>query len=73
MGKKDFVMDHLEDGAKIQDDYTIKDVLGSGAYGEVRKCIHLRTKEVRAVKIINKSLMKQKESERLKSEIGLLR
>ena len=66
MGKKDFVMDHLEDGARIQDDYTIKDVLGSGAYGEVRKCIHLRTKETRAVKIINKSLMKSKELDRLK-------
>jgi len=40
--KEDFVFDHLNDGSDIKSDYKIGDVLGSGAFGEVRKCIHIR-------------------------------
>ena len=35
-------------------DYIIKDVLGSGAFGEVRTCEHKVSGQIRAVKIINK-------------------
>jgi hypothetical protein len=38
--QSDFFVDHLEDGRKITQDYKIEDVLGSGAYGEVRSCVH---------------------------------
>jgi hypothetical protein len=40
--KEDFVFDHLEDGSDVKDDYKIGDVLGSGAFGEVRACVHHR-------------------------------
>lgn len=40
---------------KLQEDYKIlKGVIGTGTFGEVRRCINLESKEVRAVKIIKK-------------------
>lgn len=45
-----------ENKAVFYDIYTINpNLLGAGAWGEVRKCYHKRTKEVRVVKIIKKS------------------
>jgi serine/threonine protein kinase len=38
----------------MTDDYKIGEVLGSGAYGEVRICQHRKTNITRAVKIIIK-------------------
>ena len=35
-----FIFDHLKNKDDIRKDYQINDVLGSGAFGEVRKCIH---------------------------------
>ena len=66
LNKQDFVFDHLNEGTDIKDDYKIQDVLGAGAYGEVRKCKHRRTKNERAVKIISKESMNNKEQKRLK-------
>lgn len=39
--------------------------LTSGAYGEVRKCLHKETKALRAVKIINKKFLEQDEKDKL--------
>src|SRR5689334_16993613 len=44
-----------------------------GAYGKVQKCIHKITKEVRAVKIMDKKQMTDKEKVRLKYEIDILK
>jgi len=61
LNKQNFVFDHLRDGRKIKDDYSIKDVIGTGAYGEVRKCKHHKTGAERAVKIILKEQMSKEE------------
>ena len=52
--------------------YEMKETLGKGKYGEVKKAVHLDTKQVFAVKIINKKIMSQSEllSLRLEIEIG---
>ena len=50
---------------KMRDYYRITDLLGEGAYGEVRKCIYKEEeldkgssyKQYRAVKILKKALM----------------
>jgi calcium-dependent protein kinase len=44
-----------------------------GGYGKVQKCIHKITKEVRAVKIMNKAKMNSSELTRLKYEIDVLK
>ena len=44
-----------------------------GAYGEVRKCQHRETKALRAVKIIPKKSLEEKEKEKLLNEINILR
>jgi calcium-dependent protein kinase len=44
-----------------------------GAFGKVLKCIHKITKEVRAVKVLNKTKMDEKEKTRLKYEIDILK
>ena len=63
--KQDFVFDHLSDGSDVKEDYKIGDVLGSGALGEVRRCVHIRQKTKRAVKIILKDTVDKQEQERL--------
>ena len=55
------MFDHLRDGRKIKEDYSIKDVIGTGAYGEVRLCKHLKTGVERAVKIILKESLSKSE------------
>ena len=47
-------------------------MLGTGAYGEVRKCMNKKTSQVRAVKIIRKENMSKKEQTQLESEINIL-
>ena len=42
---------------KFRDNYQIGNVLGNGAFGEVRKCINRTTKVIRAVKLIRKEKM----------------
>lgn len=48
-------------------------ILGEGAFGKVQRCIHKVTKEIRAVKILNKAQMDEKEKVRLKYEIDILK
>lgn len=44
-----------------------------GAYGEVRKAIHKKTNQERAVKIINKSSTTKEDQEKLINEVNILR
>ena len=50
----------------------IGNTLGSGAFGEVKQCTHIKTKQVRAVKILVKANMSRLEKQRLKEEISIL-
>lgn len=47
--------------------------MGQGAFGEVRKCVHWASWQVRAVKIIDKSKLDSAEKKRLFDEIDILR
>lgn len=57
---------------KIRDHYRIGKVLGSGAFGEVRLCLHKETQVQRAVKVLRKNLLDEKEMDMLKNEITIL-
>lgn len=56
----------------IEKYYDLADVLGSGTFSVVRKGIHLKTKEVFAVKCIDKKGVEDK-SEMIQTEIDILR
>jgi calcium-dependent protein kinase len=58
---------------KIRDHYRIGKVLGSGAFGEVRLCLHKDTQTQRAVKVLRKNLLDDKEMDMLKNEIAILK
>jgi calcium-dependent protein kinase len=58
---------------KIRDHYRIGKLLGSGAFGEVRLCLHKETQTQRAVKVLRKNLLDPKEMEMLKNEIAILK
>lgn len=60
-------------GGKIRDHYRIGKLLGSGAFGEVRLCLHKETQTQRAVKVLRKNLLDPKEMEMLKNEIQILK
>lgn len=60
-------------GGKIRDHYRIGKLLGSGAFGEVRLCLHKETQSQRAVKVLRKNLLDPKEMEMLKNEIAILK
>lgn len=47
-------------GEKRVNQYLMREVLGRGAYGKVRRCVDEQTGAVRAVKIIRKSVLKRK-------------
>ena len=49
-----------------------KNVLGSGAFGEVRKAIHRKTGLVRAIKIITKSKHTLEELSVMRNEVNIL-
>lgn len=71
MGASDFV---VEKTGKIEQDYTIiNPPLGKGAFGEVRKGIHKKTKEERAIKFIDKILCPKDELEKLFNEVHVLK
>ena len=67
---KDFVSRKV---GKIRDHYRIGKVLGSGAFGEVRLCLHKDTQSQRAVKVLRKNLLDEKEMDMLKNEIAILK
>ena len=65
-----------ENKNKITTEYLItSEVLGKGAFGVVRKCIHLITNQARAIKIISKNKCSKVTNEKKKflSEINILK
>ena len=69
ISKADFIR---ENDGKFRDHYKIGQVIGQGAFGEVRKCVHQTTKAVRAVKLIKKDIMSAEEEKAFKEEIEIL-
>jgi hypothetical protein len=61
----------MEKKGSIYDEYTVLDVLGKGAFGEVKKVEHKSTHKIYAMKIINRSLCSA--SENLLNEIEILK
>lgn len=52
------VYDYTDDPKKtFKEDYELKSVIGHGTKGEVRMCVHRRSKAKRAVKIIKTKSM----------------
>ena len=68
--KSDFIR---ETQGKFGDFYRIGKALGLGSFGEVRKCESKLTGTVRAVKILNKTSLKERDVLRFHYEIELLR
>jgi len=57
---------------KFRDEYVVKDQLGAGAFGEVRKVVHKATGLVRAAKILRKDAIDQEETNKLIAEVQIL-
>jgi len=66
---KDFVKART---TKFRDEYVVKDQLGQGAFGEVRKVIHKTTGLARAAKILRKDAISTSEHSKLIQEVQLL-
>jgi calcium-dependent protein kinase len=62
-----------QNAGKLRDYYRIGKMLGSGAFGEVRMCVHRDTGAQRAVKVLRKSHMDDDEKKMLFNEINILR
>ena len=63
----------LSNDGKFKEKYSLGQLLGQGAFGEVRKCINRNTKAIRAVKLIKKESMNQDEEMSFKYEINILK
>ena len=59
--------------AQLRDSYDIQEVLGQGAFGQVCKCVHKQSGEVRAIKLIKKASLSRAEKLMLFTEIENLR
>ena len=71
--QKDFVLEY-ESMATFQKNYELSEkVLGSGAFGMVKKATKRTSGEVRAVKMIDKLQLDQQEKISLKYEIDILK
>lgn len=57
----------------IYKEYEIGEFMGSGKYGEVRKCVHKKTRKQVAIKILNKQKMKMKNYDMVRNEIEILK
>jgi calcium-dependent protein kinase len=57
----------------LRDHYKIGKVLGTGAFGEVRMCVHRSTNVQRAVKVLRKSKLNEDETRMLFNEISILK
>ena len=69
-----------EQNKVMRDHYRIGDLLGTGAYGQVRKCVYKEdmkdrnspVKEYRAVKILSKAHMEDKDIDAFKEEVACM-
>jgi len=57
---------------KFRDEYVVKEQLGQGAFGEVRRVIHKATGLLRAAKILRKDAIDAEEHSKLITEIQIL-
>jgi len=69
ISKSTFVKQNYE---QFTTNYKIGAEIGSGSFGVVRKCTHIKTGQIRAVKLINKDPINS-ESESIKKELEILR
>jgi calcium-dependent protein kinase len=58
---------------KLRDHYRIGKMLGAGAFGEVRVCVHRESGAQRAVKVLRKSHMDEDEKRMFFNEINILK
>ncbi len=71
ISKSTFVKQNLE---QFQAKYKVGPQVGSGSFGTVRRCVHLKTGQTRAVKLIEKARGEApSEKETLKKELEILR
>ena len=63
----------MQHAGKLRDHYRIGKMLGSGAFGEVRVCVHRESGAQRAVKVLRKSHMDDDEKKMLFNEINNLK
>lgn len=56
----------------MKDFYKIGKMIGSGAFGDVRVCLHISTDQQRAVKIMHKANMTEEDEQMLLNEINIL-
>lgn len=63
----------IENAGKLRDHYRIGKILGAGAFGEVRICVHKDSNTQRAVKVLRKSAMDEEEEKMLFNEINILK
>ena len=63
----------LTNDGKFSEKYSMGNLLGQGAFGEVRKCQNRQSKAIRAVKIIKKEQMTPEEEKSFKYEISILK
>lgn len=59
--------------ANLYDFYDIKENLGQGKYGVVKRAIHKKTQKEVAVKVVKKKELSIKDQELLKREIEVLK
>ena len=63
----------MQHEGKLRDSYRIGKMLGSGAFGEVRVCVHRESQAQRAVKVLRKSHMDEDEKRMFFNEINILK
>jgi calcium-dependent protein kinase len=63
----------FENKGKLKDFYRIGKLIGSGAFGDVRICLHKESNSQRAVKILYKANMTEDDERMLLNEINILR
>ena len=64
---------HAAHVVPIEDDYIVGGELGKGRFSTVHECIHKKTKNRFAVKIIDKTAIAQEEKSLLRTEIAVLK
>ena len=62
-----------ENKGKFNQNYKIGHVIGKGSYGQVRKCLHIKSGQIRAVKLLSKTLLQGKAKDNLFKELEILR
>ena len=73
--------EQAEEKKKMRENYRIYELLGEGSYGEVRKCVwrenmqdkKSKIKEFRAVKILSKNYMEEKNIKSFQNEVSCMK